>query len=184
VKRSRTAKALAAVVLGVFVALLVAFLLRRRDASASRSDSPVAVVPPPVAVGNGSPQTASPPPTAAPPPINVLPGEHYPLKRGEGPEQAVESRMAPISARFRAERSGATPCERAFNGFTAYVEADENGRNTTFSMPPREEFLRRCGRLSDQEQLCMSAAYEVAHRDVCQPLFKALSPKVFDPAPN
>ena len=52
------------------------------------------------------------------------------------------------------------------------------------TMPSREVFLQRCATLSQDEQLCLGAGYEVRHREQCQALVRGISAKVFDPAPN
>ncbi len=108
---------------------------------------------------------------------------HYELQRDEEHVKEVEAKMAPLTALFTAD-AGATPCETAYNSFKAFLDADPEGRNTTFALPERDVFLARCSKLTDEEQQCLSAAYQATHRDTCEPLFRGITPKVFDPAPN
>jgi hypothetical protein len=110
-------------------------------------------------------------------------GSHYELVRDETHLQQVESKMTPLAARFNAEK-GATTCETAYNGYRAFLDADTTKHNSTFVLPARDVFLARCNSLSEQEQLCLLASYEATHRDVCLPLYRGITPKVFEQPPD
>ena len=125
-------------------------------------------------VGLRRPRPAATASGAPPPP------KHYPLRRDDHARKQLEERLAPLNARVNAP-PGKTPCETAYNGFKGFLDADKSGRNTTFALPPRDDFLRRCESLTEPERRCLEPVYPNAHPEECRPLFKSLSAKVFEP---
>jgi hypothetical protein len=85
----------------------------------------------------------------------------------------VDFRLSPMIAGFDAP-DGGTPCETAYNGFSAVDEgAKKSGMHvpwTTF--PDRASFLARCGALPPQEQLCAQLRYAAQNHPVCDPIQK------------
>ncbi len=159
--RSRKSAVVTVVAVAAIFAVCAVIVLMRRAPLAARSD------------------------TAAQPQVENAskPGVHYALNKDDEHVKQVEAKMAPIAARFDAPQ-GKTPCETAYNGFQAFLEADANGHNTTFALPSREVFLQRCSALKQDEQLCLGAAYQARHREQCQAMYRGLSEKIFDPAPK
>jgi hypothetical protein len=150
---SRTTKTISGILVILIVTILIIFLMILRDPSRRiRKDADLAEAPP-----------------SRP---------HHPLKRHEEHVKKVDAKMAPLTARFHAE-PGATPCESAFNSFRAFLKADVSRRNSTFALPERSVFLDRCQGLSKQEQLCLRPESAATHPDICQPLYKDLTAKLF-----
>ncbi len=164
-RKSKTAVILLAA--GALVAVLLLLIL---DGESSRSGPSSQVAAAAAAVGQ--PDQPEPVPT------------HYALNRDVEHVKKVEAKLAPLAARFDDDEGG-TPCERAFGSFQAYLEADVTKNNSTFVLPDRAVFLQRCSSaLTEQEQLCLNASYQVKHRDVCEPIYRGLSEKVFERAPG
>jgi hypothetical protein len=67
---------------------------------------------------------------------------------------------------------GDTPCEQAFNGITAMIEAMEKsmpkGGGAKNEMPTKEKFMAGCSALSKEMQQCMVMSYAMAHQKECQ----------------
>lgn len=103
--------------------------------------------------------------------------EHYDLNIDNAAAAQVDQKMAPLAARFTAPE-GPTPCESAYNAWKASAEA--TGDKATFRVPAKDVFLARCGGLPEEQQMCLTAAYEVTHRSTCEPLFHGIAGQVFD----
>jgi len=89
--------------------------------------------------------------------------------------QAIEHELAPMTAMMKAP-DGATPCETAFNAFSAYdTTAKAQGAARPWAeLPDRTGFLARCGGLSQPEQQCLQPRYQAQHHDVCDPLLEGV----------
>jgi hypothetical protein len=87
--------------------------------------------------------------------------------------QAIEHELAPLTAMMKAP-DGATPCETAFNAFSAYdTTAKGQGASRPWvELPDRAGFLARCTTLSQSEQQCLQPRYQAHHHDVCDPLLE------------
>jgi len=83
----------------------------------------------------------------------------------------VEHDLAPLTAMMKAP-DGATPCETAFNAFTAYdtTAKAQGSPRPWLELPDHAGFLARCGALSQKEQQCLQPRYQAQHHDVCDPL--------------
>jgi hypothetical protein len=89
--------------------------------------------------------------------------------------QALEHELAPLTAMMKAP-DGATPCETAFNAFSAYdtTAKAQGGARPWVELPDRAGFLTRCGTLSQQEQQCLQPRYQARQHDVCDPLLEGI----------
>lgn len=83
--------------------------------------------------------------------------------------QAIDNAHATQLAMFKAPE-GATPCESAFNAFTAETEAAKKlGRPSMFSfVADREAFLKGCNALGSEAQACLVPRYAARNRDSCE----------------
>ena len=64
---------------------------------------------------------------------------------------------------------GGTPCEQAYNGALAMVQAlqKQMGQGEG-NMPDRDTFMNACNQLPEQAQQCMVPAYAMGHMQECQ----------------
>lgn len=64
---------------------------------------------------------------------------------------------------------GGTPCEQAYNGALAMVQAlqKQMGQGEG-NMPDRDQFMQACGQLPEDAQQCMVPAYAMGHMQECQ----------------
>lgn len=64
---------------------------------------------------------------------------------------------------------GGTPCEQAYNGAMAMVQALQKQMGEgQGNMPDRETFMGACNQLPEEAQQCMVPAYAMGHMQECQ----------------
>jgi hypothetical protein len=102
---------------------------------------------------------------------------HYELEVDRHAGKEIDARSAPLLARLRAPE-GSTTCATAYNGFAASYQT--NPREMP-APPARDVFLERCARLTEVEQQCLLPRYEAKNPDVCRPLYRELTGRLFDP---
>jgi hypothetical protein len=120
----------------------------------------------------------------------VAPRRQHQAEREEH-RQNVERELAPLAAMMKAP-DGTTPCETAFNAFSAYdtMAKSQGNPRPWVELPDRAGFLARCGSLSQQEQQCLQPRYQAQHHDVCDPLLEGVKKRnvlyepVGKPAPS
>jgi len=77
------------------------------------------------------------------------------------------------------QAEGGTPCEQAYNGMRAMVEALQKaapGGMSSGMMPEQSEFMSACNQLPEEAQQCMVMSYAVQHQAECQEVMQ--SPEV------
>jgi hypothetical protein len=115
----------------------------------------------------------------------VLWPQTRPTTRSQHNEE-IDRQYGPILAMLKAPE-GKTPCETAHNGFKAFEDAaNPHGMPRRWGpLPDRGMFLKRCGALSEQEQLCLQPRYPPRNRGTCEAMLDRLfrSNAVFDASP-
>jgi hypothetical protein len=75
---------------------------------------------------------------------------------------------------------GDTPCEQAYNGVMAMVEAMEksmpNQPSKKGEMPTKEKFMAGCSALPKDMQQCMVMSYAMGHQAECQAAQQKMDP--------
>ncbi len=116
----------------------------------------------PLAPASMSPATMAPNPAQLPDPGTP--------PMGNGPDSfaaAAAALEAAINAGSMAP--GNTPCEQAYNGARAMIEALESQAGMgSARLPNQDEFLALCGSMPEEAQRCMVIEYSMAHREDCR----------------
>ena len=107
-------------------------------------------------------QPSRPPEVALPAPVE---------KSTPKPADPAKAPAAALSAANDVE--GATPCERAFSGFSRMREAAEARAG---ALPAREQFLAGCNGFPVEVQRCLELRWAVTHGKDCQEAQGRLDP--------
>ncbi len=93
---------------------------------------------------------------------------HRPPPSAKPHAEGIDREMTSLRAMFEAP-AGATPCDTAWNAFSAADEAAKRSGRTplVLHLAPRDEFLARCRALPAEAQPCLAPAYSTRHRDDC-----------------
>jgi hypothetical protein len=128
----------------------------------------------PAAAAPAAPAAAEP---AAAPPSGGAPAAAAPAAPGGAPAAGApagdpgKALAAALGAAAQAPK-GDTPCEQAYNGITAMIEAMEKsmpkGGGAKNEMPTKEKFMAGCSALPKEMQQCMVMSYAMAHQKECQ----------------
>jgi hypothetical protein len=117
--------------------------------------------------------TNAPSSTATPPAAASVPApasENQRLPDASDPARALAAALAAAN-----EAHGATPCERAFDGYDQMRAAVEHTHPAP-KLAPREVFLSTCAQLPPEVQRCLELRYSVAHTKECQEAQAHLDP--------
>jgi hypothetical protein len=96
-------------------------------------------------------------------------GAHHPHAAPSSDHaEGIDRAMAAALALYKAPE-GATPCESAYNAFSASqdVAARQGVTPVVVHLAPREEFLARCNAAPSATQPCMVPRYAAHHRPEC-----------------
>jgi hypothetical protein len=113
-------------------------------------------------LGCNEPREPPAPPPGPPVPTTPAPPPVASRSDAGDPARALAAALAAAN-----EARGATPCERAFDGYQQMRTAVERTTHPAPKLAPRETFLATCAQLPAEVQRCLELRWSVEHPKEC-----------------